>query len=107
MTSIEMTGPCAGCARDAAAVREAGSFPLLAAYGGVPATPPAARGYVGWLCNDCGTTGQDLAWLRALAARPEPLTIVSLPGQPNEEPVTPRDMAEVDAGTGETRGDGH
>jgi len=99
--SLDMTGRCAGCGRDAATVREAGSFPILAAYAGDPATMPAGRDYAGWLCNDCGTTGQDVAWLRALAARPAPLTVVSLPGQPNEEPVGPRDVVGADAGAGE------
>lgn len=90
----------------AAAVRAADSFPLLAAYAGDAATPPAGRAYASWLCNDCGTTtGQDVAWLRAMAARPGHLTVVSLPGQPNEEALAPRDVAGADAGAEEMRGD--
>jgi len=92
-TPIDMTRLCAGCGRDAAAVRAADSFPLLAAYPEDAATPPERRAYACWLCNDCGTGGRDVAWLRSVTGRMPPLTVVSLPGQPNEEALVPRDLA--------------
>jgi hypothetical protein len=103
MTALEMAGPCAGCARDAAAVRGADSFPLLAAYAGAAATPPDGRDYASWLCNDCGAGGHDVAWLRAMAARPEPLTVVSLPGQPNEVALAADDVAAAEAAADDDR----
>lgn len=90
-------GGCAGCARAEAQVRAADSFPLLAAYAGAVTTPPEARTYASWLCNDCGTAGRDVAWLREIAEQAPPLTVVTLPGQPNEEPLAAEDLAKVEA----------
>lgn len=94
-TTAPLPGACIGCGRAEAAVRTADGFPLLAAYAGEAALPSAARVYTSWLCNDCGTAGQDVAWLREVAGQTPPLTVVNLPGQPNEEPLVAEDVTEA------------